>query len=175
MVRKNNCDHLLPSPAKHRPRIWLQPALLAVMSLIQNPVQSLGKMLEWNGCSESFGWWSVWAEAQQCSTAVGKSLEHIEQWSSASKQGASVPSWGQDIASSRISPCVCGCSHWDLKENGGNGQGRTTFPCLPALGLLSAEAPVFAEHLHRVTPLFPVMGDITETAGAWCSHLMFCK
>lgn len=45
MARKNNCDHLFPSPTKHKPRFWLQPVLLAVVGHIQNPVQSLGKML----------------------------------------------------------------------------------------------------------------------------------
>lgn len=127
MVRKNNCDHLFPSPAKHRPRIWLQPALLAVMSHIQNPAQSLGKMLLA----------SVGAlDGDQCEQ---KPSSAAQLWGNpwnilSSDQGASLASWRQDFASSRISfPGSVAVLTGMGRKLGENGQGRTTFPCLPAL------------------------------------------
>lgn len=170
MVRKNNCDHLFPSPAKHRPRIWLQPALLAVMSHIQNPVQSLGKMLlasvgaldddqrEQKPSSAAQLWGNPWNP--QGSDHLPVSREH--QWLPGGR------TWPEFL------PCLCGCSLWDGKETGREmAREESLFLafllCLEPLplGLLSAAVPVSAEHLHRVTSLFPVMDDIAKTAGVW--------
>lgn len=173
MVRKNNCDRLFSLPAKHRPRIWLQPALLAVMSHIQNPAQSLGKMLLA----------SVGAlDGDQCEQ---KPSSAAQLWGNpwnilSSDQGASVASWRQDFASSRISSLALWLFSLGWEGNWGKmAREEPLFPafllCLEPLppGLLSAAVPVSVEHLHRVTSLFPVMDDITKTAAVWCSHLMF--
>lgn len=173
MVRKNNCDHLFPSPAKQRPRIWLQRALLAVMSLIQNRVQSLGngmaavRALDDDQCEQKPSsaaqlWGNPWNTL---------SSDHLP----VNRKHQCLPA-GRTLPLPEFLPVSVAVLTGMGRELGGNGQGRITFPCFPALsgatasGVLSAAAPVSAEHLHRVTSLFPVLDDITDTAGAWCSH-----
>lgn len=59
---------------------------------------------------------------------------------------------------------------------GEHGQGETISHFLSAVrshcpsGLLSLVTSVTAEHLHRVTSLFPVVGD--RTTDIWCAQLM---
>lgn len=176
MARKNNCDHQFLWSTKHKPRFRLQPVLLAVMGHIQNPVQSLGKMIV-------------------ASVRALDRGQHEQKPSSAAQlQGgpwlvpccdclpvkgeSSVPSCSQDSVSCSISSLALSLSSLGLEGNSGKVAREellsTSLLCLQllSLGLLSAAVPVTAEHLHRVTSLFPVVDDIIPTAGGWCAHLM---
>lgn len=127
-IRKNNCDRLFPSPAKHRPRIWLQPALLAVMSHIWNPVQSLGKMLlaavraldddqcEQKPSSAEKLWGNPWNTLSNDHLPVNR--EH--QW---------LPG-GRTLPLAEFLPSLCSCSQRDGKETGVKWPGKNQF-CLP--------------------------------------------
>lgn len=174
MARKNNCDHLFPSLAKHKPRFWLQPVLLAVMGHIQNPVQSLEKMLlasvrvldqgrcEQKPSSAAQLWGNPWlVPSSDCLPVNGK-----YQW----------------LPGGRTVPLLAFLPWLSLLEWEGNSGkmareellSTSSFNLQPLpLGLLSAAVPVAAENLHRVTSVCRVVDDRIQTAGVWCVHLTF--
>lgn len=178
MARKNNCDHLFPLPAKHKPRFWLQTLLLAVMGHIQNPVQSLEKMLlaseralDQGQCEQKpSSAAQLWGNPCLVLSSDPLPVNREYQWLPGSRT----------VPLTAFLPWLCGCPRW-----GGDGSlGKmareelllsTSLLCLQPLppGLLSAAAAVAAEHLHRGTSLFPVVDDIIKTAGVWCAHLTF--
>lgn len=122
MARKNNCDHLFPLLAKHKPRFWLQPVLLAVMGHIQNPVQSLEKMLlasvrvldqgqcEQKPSSAAQLWGNpCLVPSSDCLPVNGK-----YQW---------LPG-GRTVPLPAFLPWLCGCPCWSGKETQGKWPGR---------------------------------------------------
>lgn len=153
-------------------------ASATVTGHIRNPVQSLGKMIVASASVRALGWGQHEQKPSSAAQLWG------DPWLVPScnclpvNGELSVPSRSQDSVSCSISSLALSLSSAGWEGNSGKVAREellsTSLLCLRllSLGLLSAAVPVTAEHLHRVTSLFPVVDDIIPTAGGWCAHLM---